>query len=131
MYLTIKNQVSDNTFGDRKRGGIMTVLWADSRISKTDIQTIQVNLGNKCNQRCSHCHIGASPNGKKNMEKSVAKKLEDVFKKAGTAPAVINLAKKLMVYTDKPLYGDDLTAALAQRDKTFKNLAKEFGMGQK
>ena len=69
--------------------------------------------------------------GPKNMEKSVAKKLEDAFKKAGTAPAVINLAKKLMVYTNKPLYGDDLTAALAQRDKTFKNLAKEFGMGQK
>ena len=53
----------------------MAVLWADDKISKTDIQVIQINLGNKCNQSCSHCHIGASPNGKKNMEESVAKKI--------------------------------------------------------
>ncbi|MDQ7786818.1 MAG: arsenosugar biosynthesis radical SAM protein ArsS [Thermodesulfovibrionales bacterium] len=53
----------------------MAVLWADNKINKTEIQTIQINLGNKCNQRCSHCHIGASPNGKKNMEESVARKI--------------------------------------------------------
>ncbi len=58
-----------------KTGGAMTVQWADKKIIKTDIQTIQINLGNKCNQRCSHCHIGASPNGKKNMEESTAKKV--------------------------------------------------------
>lgn len=52
----------------------MAVPWADI-INKTEIQTIQINLGNKCNQRCSHCHIGASPNGKKNMEESVAGKI--------------------------------------------------------
>ena len=53
----------------------MAVLWADNKISKTEIQTIQINLGNRCNQSCSHCHIGASPNGKKNMEESVARKI--------------------------------------------------------
>jgi tripartite-type tricarboxylate transporter receptor subunit TctC len=69
--------------------------------------------------------------GPKNMEKSVAKRLEDAFKKAMTAPAFVNLAKKLMVYTNKPLYGEDLKSALAQRDKTFRNFAKELGFGQK
>jgi tripartite-type tricarboxylate transporter receptor subunit TctC len=69
--------------------------------------------------------------GPKNMEKSVASKLEDAFKKAMTAPAFINLAKKLMVYTNKPLFGDELRAALAKRDKTFKDLAIELGRGKK
>jgi arsenite methyltransferase len=53
----------------------MAVLWADDKITKAEIQIIQINLGNKCNQCCSHCHIGASPNGKKNMEESVAGKI--------------------------------------------------------
>lgn len=53
----------------------MTVSWANNRITKTEIKTIQINLGNKCNQRCKHCHINASPNGKKNMNEYVAKKI--------------------------------------------------------
>jgi arsenite methyltransferase len=53
----------------------MAILWADDKISKTEIQTIQINLGNRCNQSCSHCHIGASPNGKKNMDESAARKI--------------------------------------------------------
>lgn len=56
-------------------GGTMAVLWADSKLSKSGIQTIQINLGNRCNQNCSHCHVGASPSGKKNMDKSVAGKI--------------------------------------------------------
>jgi arsenite methyltransferase len=53
----------------------MALLWADNKIIKTEIQTFQINLGNKCNQSCSHCHIGASPNGGKNMDKSTAEKI--------------------------------------------------------
>jgi arsenite methyltransferase len=54
---------------------MMAVLWADDKINKTEIHTIQINLGNRCNQICSHCHIGASPKGRKNMEESVARKV--------------------------------------------------------
>jgi radical SAM/Cys-rich protein len=39
------------------------------------LQTLQVNLGNLCNLSCAHCHLGASPNGKKVMEKTVMKKI--------------------------------------------------------
>lgn len=53
----------------------MAVLWADNKINKTEIHTVQINLGNRCNQSCSHCHIGASPKGRKNMEEPVAKKI--------------------------------------------------------
>jgi len=56
-------------------GETMTVLWTDEIVKKTKIETIQVNLGDRCNQRCVHCHIGASPAGKKNMVKATAQKV--------------------------------------------------------
>lgn len=31
-------------------------------LNSIDINTIQVNLGLKCNQQCRHCHVSASPN---------------------------------------------------------------------
>ena len=31
------------------------------------LQTLQLNLGNRCNLSCSHCHVGASPRGEKIM----------------------------------------------------------------
>ena len=33
------------------------------------LQTLQVNLGNRCNQSCAHCHMQAGPAGKKIMLK--------------------------------------------------------------
>src|SRR5664279_4045406 len=39
------------------------------------LQTLQVNLGNLCNLACSHCHVGASPNGKMVMGKEVMSKV--------------------------------------------------------
>jgi len=35
------------------------------------LETLQVNLGDQCNMRCAHCHIGASPEGRHIMEKPV------------------------------------------------------------
>ena len=37
--------------------------------------TLQVNLGNKCNQRCAHCHVQAGPNGEKTMPKDVMEEI--------------------------------------------------------
>ncbi len=53
----------------------MSVLWKDQNIQKVAIKTVQVNLGNRCNQSCSHCHIGASPKGTRNMDKETALKI--------------------------------------------------------
>lgn len=36
-----------------------------------ELKTLQVNLGNLCNQRCIHCHVNASPLGKQIMKKEV------------------------------------------------------------
>ena len=32
------------------------------------LSTLQVNLGYRCNQACSHCHVGAGPNRTESME---------------------------------------------------------------
>lgn len=50
----------------------MKPLLENRNFVKTAIETIQVNLGNKCNQRCIHCHIGASPEGENNMNEDIA-----------------------------------------------------------
>lgn len=39
------------------------------------LQTLQVNMGNLCNLSCSHCHVGASPSGKKVMSREVMDKI--------------------------------------------------------
>lgn len=40
-------------------------------LRRKELTTVQVNLGNLCNQNCSHCHIVASPAGKDIMSKEV------------------------------------------------------------
>lgn len=63
--------------------------------------------------------------GPKNMEPSVVKRLEDAFRKAILTPEFIKMAKELIIYTKKPLFGLELREGLIQRDKTnverFKN----------
>ena len=36
-------------------------------ISRNQLETVQVNLGYKCNQQCLHCHVNASPARKEMM----------------------------------------------------------------
>lgn len=50
----------------------MKTPWQEKSLKKTTINTIQINLGNKCNQRCTHCHINASPEGSNNMDNYTA-----------------------------------------------------------
>lgn len=45
-----------------------------------ELQTLQVNLGNRCNQSCAHCHVQAGPTGKKIMPKEVMQKIIDFVK---------------------------------------------------
>ncbi len=53
----------------------MAVLWQNKNIRKTRIETIQINVGNRCNQACTHCHIEASPGGRKNMDVATAERI--------------------------------------------------------
>lgn len=40
-------------------------------LRRGELLTLQVNMGDLCNQACSHCHIEASPKGKKVMSRKV------------------------------------------------------------
>ncbi len=33
----------------------------DIRITRTDLSTLQINVGKRCNQACLHCHVDAGP----------------------------------------------------------------------
>jgi len=37
------------------------------RIARAELQTLQVNLGYRCNQACNHCHVDAGPNRTEEM----------------------------------------------------------------
>ncbi len=50
------------------------LLWFDQ------LQTLQVNLGNRCTHSCTHCHVQAGPNGKKIMSKTVMEKIIDFLR---------------------------------------------------
>ncbi len=47
------------------------------KISKEIIKIFQINIGDRCNQVCSHCHIGASPRGRKNMDRTTSERILD------------------------------------------------------
>eukprot|EP01038_Epipyxis_sp_PR26KG_P002706 gene2706-biopygen1989 len=37
-------------------------------IARARLDTLQVNLGYRCNQRCLHCHVDAGPNRTEAMD---------------------------------------------------------------
>ena len=49
---------------------------SQSCLRRRSLTTLQVNLGNVCNQDCRHCHIGASPSGTNMMSKKI---IEDIL----------------------------------------------------
>ena len=53
----------------------MSDFWQTRKILKDKFDLIQINIGNMCNLTCTHCHIGASPKGDKNMDVATAEKI--------------------------------------------------------
>jgi len=49
----------------------------DLSIERGALQTLQVNVGRKCNQACRHCHVDAAPWRTETLDKSTAKKIGD------------------------------------------------------
>lgn len=46
-----------------------------SIISFDKLQTLQVNVGNRCNQTCKHCHVSAGPEGDNVMSHEIMEKI--------------------------------------------------------
>jgi MoaA/NifB/PqqE/SkfB family radical SAM enzyme len=49
--------------------------WQKYELKKRNLEIVQINLGDICNQACTHCHIEASPKGKQNMSNETAEKI--------------------------------------------------------
>lgn len=54
----------------------------DARLLRFNkLRILQVNLGNRCNQSCAHCHVQAGPAGKIIMPKAIMQKIIDFLQK--------------------------------------------------
>jgi radical SAM/Cys-rich protein len=81
-------------------------------IQRTALETLQVNLGYKCNQACFHCHVNASPDRKEMMS---AETIDEVI-------AFMRASKVTLL---------DLTGGAPEMNPHFKTLvraAREMGM---
>ncbi|MBE0492256.1 MAG: arsenosugar biosynthesis radical SAM protein ArsS [Sulfurospirillum sp.] len=58
----------------------MDDFWTKEQIAKDKFDLIQINIGDKCNLTCKHCHIGASPKGEKNMNAFTTAKIIEKIK---------------------------------------------------
>ena len=48
-------------------------------IKRDFLETLQINIGYKCNQTCSHCHVNAGPNRKEMMSEETIKIIPKVI----------------------------------------------------
>tara|TARA_B100000965_G_scaffold70825_1_gene55922 strand:- start:537 stop:1481 length:945 start_codon:yes stop_codon:yes gene_type:complete len=50
------------------------------QIKRDSLETLQINIGYKCNQACSHCHVDAGPNRTEMMSEDIIKLIPRVIK---------------------------------------------------
>ena len=50
------------------------------KIKRDYLETLQINIGYKCNQACSHCHVDAGPNRTEMMSNEIIKLIPKVIK---------------------------------------------------
>ena len=50
------------------------------KINRSHLDTLQINIGYKCNQACSHCHVNAGPNRTEMMSIEIIKIIPKVIK---------------------------------------------------
>ncbi|HYD96578.1 MAG TPA: arsenosugar biosynthesis radical SAM (seleno)protein ArsS [Noviherbaspirillum sp.] len=75
-------------------------------IRRKTLDTLQVNLGYKCNQTCQHCHVNAGPNRKEMMDADT-------------------IALVLRVLHDRRLSTLDLTGGAPELNRHFRDLVRQ------
>jgi len=105
-----------------------------------DLQTIQINLGFKCNQTCEHCHVKASPSRTEQMSwatmetiLAITSKLPPVFIDiTGGAPElhphIEKFLRSLVEQHHRVQLRTNLTILLEPKYKHFPKLYKELGI---
>jgi radical SAM/Cys-rich protein len=58
-------------------------------LRRTRLQTLQVNVGRKCNQSCHHCHVDAGPWRKEMMPARVAQRVGEWIRER--VPAIVDI----------------------------------------
>ena len=55
------------------------------------VGTLQVNMGNRCNMHCTHCHVSAGPREKKQMQRETVEDAMDGLPEfyAGNSVAIV------------------------------------------
>ena len=74
-------------------------------IKKEFIDTLQINIGYKCNQACKHCHVNSSPSRTEMMSEEILNLIPKIIKKfniktldiTGGAPEMNPNFKKLVL----------------------------------
>ncbi len=66
---------SGTTFPDKLMGA---GLWP---LTAAGIETLQVNVGKRCNQACKHCHVEAGPNRTESMTRDTACQVIDALRR--------------------------------------------------
>ena len=52
-------------------------------LRRTRLETLQVNLGYRCNQSCLHCHVNAGPTRKELMDRETVDQVIDYIRASG------------------------------------------------
>jgi radical SAM/Cys-rich protein len=105
-----------------------------------DLQTIQINLGFKCNQTCEHCHVQASPNRTEQMNWTTMETILSVTEKlppilidiTGGAPElhphIETFLRNFISQHHRVQLRTNLTALLEHPYKNFPSLFNELGI---
>ena len=54
-------------------------------LRRSRLETLQVNVGYKCNQACLHCHVNAAPHRKEAMQRDVAEQVLQFMRERNVA----------------------------------------------
>src|SRR5690349_17859238 len=54
-------------------------------IARRSVETLQVNVGYRCNQSCVHCHVNAGPTRSEAMSREVIEDVLDYLRRARIA----------------------------------------------
>ena len=65
-----------------------TLLKHQISLKRNSLDTLQVNIGKKCNQACKHCHVDAGPNRTENMPIEIINHLTYLLSKKNTVKTV-------------------------------------------
>jgi radical SAM/Cys-rich protein len=98
-------------------------------VMRTTPSVLQINVGKKCNQVCTHCHVSAGPDRTEDLDEQTADEIIDFAKKykfkvadiTGGAPEINAQFPKLLAnlseLCDKVIVRCNLTAALSRKKR--------------